>query len=240
MARGDAQLDRTLLGSPRLAQQEWREVVLLLAGVLNHLGPQRVDGMFKAVLGLLGSKAKLDHKARLASLLGSVLYDLSPSDYRPPDDRYSDHLLKVMAVFDARRSRQIPIDQAVAAAEAIGQADDPRFLDLNSPALWVKIPAGTFWMGAQKKDPEERNYDPEARGEEDPWSEAPVHRVKLGAYHVGRYPVIVAQYRRFVEEGGVRKREVLVGGGLREERGAGGLGGATCASHSTRGRSELV
>ena len=31
---------------------------------------------------------------------------------------------------------------------------------------WIEIPAGEFMMGAQKENPEERNYDTEAGADE--------------------------------------------------------------------------
>ena len=52
------------------------------------------------------------------------------------------------------------------------------------------VPAGTFLMGS-----------PEGEGNED---EHPRHEVYLDAYYIDRYPVTVAQYRRFCEETGAR------------------------------------
>ena len=55
------------------------------------------------------------------------------------------------------------------------------------------IPGGTLWMGAQKTHPTGRGYDAEA------WDdEAPVHRVGVPAFVVGRYPVTVAEYEAFL------------------------------------------
>ena len=62
---------------------------------------------------------------------------------------------------------------------------------------WVEILAGEFLMGAQSLNPEGPNYDPEAREDE-----SPVHPVFLSGYRIGRYPVTVEEYRRFVEDGG--------------------------------------
>jgi serine/threonine-protein kinase len=58
----------------------------------------------------------------------------------------------------------------------MGQAGDPRLRENN----WVGIPAGSFVMG---------------EGEQ-------AHEVELDAYEIGRYPVTVEEYGRFVEEGG--------------------------------------
>jgi formylglycine-generating enzyme required for sulfatase activity len=56
------------------------------------------------------------------------------------------------------------------------------------PDEWITIPAGEFRMGATADD------DPEARDDE-----SPVHTVYLDTYQMARYPVTIAEYRRFVE-----------------------------------------
>jgi formylglycine-generating enzyme required for sulfatase activity len=81
-----------------------------------------------------------------------------------------------MAVFDPRKGAGIPLKVRVAAAEALGQAGDPRLRAHN----WVRIAAGRFVMG-------------EGDG---------AHEVELDAYEIGRYPVTVEEYGRYVEEGG--------------------------------------
>ncbi|MCL4862590.1 MAG: formylglycine-generating enzyme family protein, partial [Caldilineaceae bacterium] len=52
---------------------------------------------------------------------------------------------------------------------------------------WTPVPAGWFWMGS---DPRQ---DGLARS-----NEQPQHRVRLGAYRIGKYPVTNAQYYQFV------------------------------------------
>jgi len=74
---------------------------------------------------------------------------------------------------------------------------------------WIKIHAGEFLMGAQKENPEEPNYDPEAHGDE-----SPVHPVNLSAFRIGRYPVTVGEYRRFVEDRGYEKKSYWKEGGF--------------------------
>jgi len=74
---------------------------------------------------------------------------------------------------------------------------------------WIEIPAGEFLMGAQKSDPEAPNYDPEAYADE-----APVHPVRLSAYWMGRYPVMVQEYLRFVKDGGYAEASYWNAGGF--------------------------
>jgi formylglycine-generating enzyme required for sulfatase activity len=56
----------------------------------------------------------------------------------------------------------------------------------------VLIPGGTFWMGAQKTDPNGRNYDPHAYD-----VESPVHRVTLSPYFLSKYEMTQGQWVRF-------------------------------------------
>lgn len=57
--------------------------------------------------------------------------------------------------------------------------------------VFVLIPGGTFWMGAQASNPNGRNYDPQARGEE-----GPVHAVTLSAYFLSKYELTQGQWQR--------------------------------------------
>jgi len=79
---------RRLLSQAKLYNPEWREVVLLLGGVLCSQAFERVDRMIAAILDQLGDKATLADQARCVGLLGAVLRDLTPFRYRAGDDRY--------------------------------------------------------------------------------------------------------------------------------------------------------
>jgi formylglycine-generating enzyme required for sulfatase activity len=175
---------------------EWREVVLLLAGVLHQQGRPKVDGLIRLALDRLGAKPKLAEQARAAGLLGLVLRDLAPLDYEVADARYPRLLDAVLGVFDAKRSRTIPIETRIEAADALGQSGDPR-LEPGHPERYVLIPAESFPMGAQKADPSRPNYDRDASDHE-----GPVSVVTLDAYRIGCYPVTAGEYLRFLESGG--------------------------------------
>ncbi|MEE8586493.1 MAG: DUF4062 domain-containing protein, partial [Acidobacteriota bacterium] len=56
----------------QLHQPEWREAVLLLAGILHSQGIDRVDNLFKAVLDQLGDDPGLQEQARCAGILGAI------------------------------------------------------------------------------------------------------------------------------------------------------------------------
>jgi len=58
--------------------------------------------------------------------------------------------------------------------------------------VFVLIPGGSFWMGAQQKDPAGRNYDPSAAP-----NEGPVHEVRLDPYFLSKFEVTQDQWERF-------------------------------------------
>jgi hypothetical protein len=154
----DDQRDR-LFAQPKLYQNEWREVALLLAGVLCHQGFERVDRMFGAILEQSGPQPSLADRARCVGLLGAAVRDLKPAKYQPGDPRYHQALQAVLGLFDADRASNVPIKEAVEAADVLGQAGDPRFEPDQRDKNWITIPAGEFWMGAQKESKNQRNYD---------------------------------------------------------------------------------
>jgi formylglycine-generating enzyme required for sulfatase activity len=177
-----------LFAAGRAWRPEWREVVLLLAGLLHAQRVERVDALVSSVLDAaegagfgaklarwLGATPSLTDQARWFGLLGAMMRDLGAVKYQPADARYQQLLREVMGIFDAERSATVPLKVRVAAAEALGQAD-PRLRAHN----WVRIPAGSFVMGESVQ----------------------AHEVELDAYEIGRYPVTVEEYGRYVEEGG--------------------------------------
>lgn len=203
---------RAVLTHEKIYRPEWREVARLLGGVLHwRQGVEKVDGMFAAFLDTLGSRPSLADQARCVGLLGAILQDVALLDYRPSDERYEPLLTAVMAIFDSKASKGIPIEVAIEAAEALGQAGDPCLTRSACRDNWVIITAGKFQMGAQKTDPEKPNFDPKADDDE-----SPVHEVHLQAYRVGRYPVTVAEYDRFIKDRGYEDKRHWEAGGFGE------------------------
>jgi formylglycine-generating enzyme required for sulfatase activity len=183
----------------KLYRSEWREVVLLLGGVLREDAAEQLEDFIGDMLDKLGGQPPLADQARCAGLLGAMLRDLWPFPYvlRDPDcqQRYKHLLDTVLAIFDPARSKDIPLEVRIEAADALGQAGDPR-IDAASPDYWVPIAGGKFLMGAQAQDPGKPNHDPEAHEDE-----APVHEVHLYPFRIARYPVTVGEYCRFVDGG---------------------------------------
>jgi formylglycine-generating enzyme required for sulfatase activity len=194
---GDADQYKLLLGGePRIYQPEWRETALLYGGLLHNIGPRKVDELLREVLDKMGQQPNLANRAKCVGLIGALLPDLV--GYTVSDERYGESLRLVMDIFDAAKSKGVPFQDRLAAAEALGQAGDPRLAKQE----WVTIPATrNYWIGAQSKDPKGRNYDKEAYADE------ALREVNLLPFRIGKYPVTVAQYLTFVEEGSAPDRE---------------------------------
>jgi formylglycine-generating enzyme required for sulfatase activity len=205
----DDKLVETLFHDNRLYQSEWREVVLLLAGVLYKHGEDKINYLINRIIevGPQDSNHKtLPELAKKVALLGGIVQDLSPYKFEPSNVRYKEITLSVMGIFDKAVFRSIPVQVREEAADALGRVGDPRF-DRDKD-LWVRIPAGKFWMGAQNRELKRRNYD------EDAYNESPVHEVMLSEYKIGKYPVTVCQYKRFIEEGGYEDEKYWKTGGF--------------------------
>ncbi len=185
-----------LSGETRIYRPEWRETVLLYCALLHNLGSRKVDALLRKVLDQMGKQPTLANRARCVGLIGALLPDLL--GYTVSDERYGESLRLVMGIFDAKKSESVPFQDRLAAAEALGQAGDPRLVKHE----WVTIPATRdYWIGAQKDDPNGRNYDEEAYGDE------ALRKVNLPPFRIGKYPVTVSQYLTFVEEGTAPNRE---------------------------------
>jgi formylglycine-generating enzyme required for sulfatase activity len=195
-----------------LHNPDWREVLTLFGGVLySNQGRDKVDGFMRAVLALAGKGKPLVDEARCVGLLGAMVRDLTPFQYRIPDKRYGEMLERVMAIFTVAGAEKVQLNDRLEAAEALGQAGDPRINDFRKKEYWVDIPACTFYMGAQKVDKKGKNYDPDADDDE-----SPVHEVHLSAYRIGKYPVTVSEYKRFAEEGCYAEKRYWNAGGFGE------------------------
>jgi formylglycine-generating enzyme required for sulfatase activity len=181
----------TVVASGKLYQPEWRETMRLLGGVLFKQGEAKVEGLFQAILDRLEEPPELADQARCAALLGVMMRDLSRMGYQPKTPGYERTIRAAMRIFDAA-AEPIDLKTRIEAADALGQVGDPRLEDDN----WVEIPAGTFYMGAQKGEKKGRNYYRKAWDEE-----SPVHEVTLRRFRIGRFPVTVQEFGVFLADG---------------------------------------
>jgi len=155
------QYELLLAGNPKAYLPEWRETMLLYAGLLYNVGPRKVDALLRKVLDRMGERPSLAARAECVGFIGALLPDLM--GYQVADKRYDESLRLVMDIFDAEKSKSVPFKDRLAVAEALGQAGDPRLMKQE----WVKI----------------------------------------AGFRIGKYPVTVAQYLKFVEEGSAPNRD---------------------------------
>jgi hypothetical protein len=207
----DEPLLNMLFQGNRLYHPEWREVILLLGGVLHKQGKGRINYLIDMIIERGPQEVTektLPDLAKEVALLGGIVQDLSPYKFEPSNLRYKEITQSVMGIFDKVTFRSIPVQVREEAADALGRVGDPRFD--REQGLWVRIPAGKFWMGAQKSDPKGRNYDEDAYD----W-ESTVHEVELTkAFEISKYPVTVCQYKRFIEAGGYEDERYWKAGGF--------------------------
>ena len=62
-------------------------------------------------------------------------------------------------------------------------------------------------MGSQKTDDSKPIFDDQAYDRE-----SPVHEVHLDAFQIGRYPVTVAQFQKYLDDSGAEEAEQLPAG----------------------------
>jgi len=154
--------------APHLGAPQWGEVVEHFAGCLLGTGLRRTNLLVERVLGLADAD-DLAATARAVGAAGRILRVLGAYDYVPPDPvRWEQVREQVMAIFEVDGAATVAATERVAAAEALGQAGDPR---LRRPLLERMLPV------------------PGREG-----------------LRLGRYPVTVEEFERFVADGGYGKR----------------------------------
>ncbi|MCK5437483.1 MAG: SUMF1/EgtB/PvdO family nonheme iron enzyme, partial [Desulfobulbaceae bacterium] len=147
---------------PHLGEPQWFEVLDHLAGCLAWTGRYRLDLLVKNVLGT-AKTSDLASLARVVGILGRLLRILNAYKYQPPArlgwDKARD---MVMEIFTLKGASRVPVQERIAAAEALGMGD-PRIKPIDPEMLPVP-------------------------GMED--------------VSLGKYPVTVAEYQRFVNNNG--------------------------------------
>jgi hypothetical protein len=185
---------RAFLYSP-----EGREVLPLAGGRMAELQKHSLHELFEELIRE-AVKAELGPRAHAVGVLGRMLADLRSTTYRlnaETQARYAGLLDEVFGIFKADKAVSIPRKTRVDAAEALGAAGDPRLRFPCDPDYWVEIKGGASTMGAQKTDKKDKlTYDPEADDDET------VRLVELPTFHIGRFPVTVLEYGKYVEEAG--------------------------------------
>jgi formylglycine-generating enzyme required for sulfatase activity len=160
--------------------------------------------MLEAVLANESVTSTLAQQAQTVGLIGAIQRDLNSVQFRFQHPRYNEMLVKVMQIFDAAGSARVPIEVRLEAADALGQAGDPRLEGSN----WVPLASGTFRIGVQSHDPDACDYDPCFLP-----AEGPPCDIQLGRFEMARFPVTVEDFARFLAEGGYEQLELWAAGG---------------------------
>ncbi len=105
----------------------------------------------------------------------------------------------VREIFDGKRGKDIPLTTRISAADALALARDTRLFLPGDDGYWVKIEGGPCAVGEQKTDPsDEATFDPLAYHNE------PVRRGHLDTFHIGRFPVTVWEYGKYLYDTGAK------------------------------------
>ncbi|WP_295429209.1 SUMF1/EgtB/PvdO family nonheme iron enzyme [uncultured Thiodictyon sp.] len=170
----------------------WREVVLLAGGFYVGTDARSVWDLVDALSPDAAPPAlpMCREDAWGLRLAGEILAECLPRErlkraHQQIHDRIRDRLPDLLA------GTALPAAERVAAALHLGRIGDPRpgVLDLDAMAF-CRVPAGSFFLGATDADA----FDDEKKG-------AGPHRLDY-PYWVGRWPVTVAQFGRYLEQSG--------------------------------------
>jgi len=170
-----------------LYSAEGREVLPLVAGCMAENAKQRLTLLFEDLTRHAVSQESLERQAHAAGVLGNMLADVAPFEYKlsgPAAKQYGELRGAVMAIFEKGKARQIGLKTRVAAAEALDQASQARLHTPGEAAYWVEIRGGSFIVGG----------DPEA------YQSLPKKSVQLGGFRIGRFPATVWEYGKYLEE----------------------------------------
>lgn len=121
---------------PHLDDRQWDEVLDHFAGCLAWPGRRRLNLLVERVLGT--AEGSLISLARAVGVLGRILRILTVYDYQPPERLgWGEARDRVMDIFTFDGASRVPVEQRIAAAEALGQAGDPRIDPLDPEMLPV-------------------------------------------------------------------------------------------------------
>jgi hypothetical protein len=118
---------------PHLDDRQWDEVLDHFVGCLAWPGRRRLNLLVERILGT--ADGRLISLARAVGVLGRILRILAVYDYQPPARLgWGEVRARVMDIFTLKGASRVPVEQRIAAGEALGQAGDPR-IDLLAPEM---------------------------------------------------------------------------------------------------------
>jgi formylglycine-generating enzyme required for sulfatase activity len=182
----------------------WSNVLALTSGVLSQIEEAKVKQFLEQILGAAPDDPSDAFVRRVAAasvcMVELASYELEPQTLEPARQAYA----RVVSVLEDPAS---PVKVRIRAqiADGLGTILDPR---LNRPR-WVHVPAGPFVRGSEA---------------EDAWiQERPRAEQTLGEFMIQRWPVTVADYRRFIEDSGYERDEIWTDEAGRRWRDAQGI-----------------
>ncbi|MBW1784257.1 MAG: SUMF1/EgtB/PvdO family nonheme iron enzyme [Deltaproteobacteria bacterium] len=123
--------------SKHLDDRQWDEVIDHFAGCLALTGRRRLHLLVERILGT-SVNGDLSSLARAVGVLGRILRILEVYKYQPPDRLgWEKARNEVMEIFTIEGAKVVPVNERIAAAEALGQAGDPRINPLDPEMLPV-------------------------------------------------------------------------------------------------------
>jgi len=174
-----------------LYSAEGREVLPLVAGCMAEKAKQRLTLLFGELIRHAASQKPLKRKAHAVGVLGKMLADVAPFKYKltgPTAERYSEVRSAVMAIFKKGGAKGIGLKTRVAAAEALDQSSQARLCMPWDAAYWRGIHGGTYPIGGDSKA----------------HNSLPKQSVGLGGFRIGRFPVTVWEYGKYLEDTGAK------------------------------------
>jgi formylglycine-generating enzyme required for sulfatase activity len=172
-----------------LYSAEGREVLPLVAASMAEKAKQRLSLLFEDLTHHAVSQKLLERKAHAAGVLGKMLADVAPFEYRlsgPAAKQYAELRDAVGAIFKKGQARDIGLKTRVAAAEALDQASQERLYTTGDAKYWKEIRGGRYTIG----------------GDKGAYQSLPKKSVTVGGFRIGRFPVTVWEYGKYLEEPG--------------------------------------
>ncbi len=187
----------------------WREVFLLAAGASRRI-PSNIANLVDTLLPLALEENKISaEKAQQAQAAAQALAEIDFSEHVYKEEiikpgRFSVTYRKIQnsLIAGLRSDSSLAATERAACGNALANLGDSRFRSdawflPNEPGLgFVEIPAGEFLMGSDKKKDSEASEN-----------EFKQHKLRLPLYYLARYPVTVAQFQSFVNEGGYKPEQ---------------------------------
>ncbi len=182
----------------RVGQSWWREVFLLLAGLLVQK-PEQARRFLLDELGRLPGDG--DAPAYGLAWAGRALLEIPPARvgwHANVRETLAKSLVQVLW----RNPPTTSVAARIEVGEVLGRLGDPRFSgDLRLPEF-IALPGGEFWMGT---DEAEAARLKQKTGEDYFVDETLRHRVHVDAFALAQVPTTNAMFARFIEAGGYRE-----------------------------------